>query len=307
MSLNRNAALAGEVVEFQQPISAITLDDFLTMEFPPRQNLLAPWLPSQGIAMVFAPRGVGKTHFALGVAYAVASGGAFLRWSAERPRRVLVIDGEMPAAMAQERLDDIVKAATTAPPDASYFQLLLYDRCRDGAPDLATLEGQRVIEPLLAGVDLIVVDNISTTCSGKENEAEGWATIQAWALKQRREGRTVLFVHHAGKGGEQRGTSKREDVMDTVIRLAHPEDYEMEDGARFVVSFTKARGLFGADVAPFEAKLKEAYWTCTDAEDAHIAIVKEMLSEGKSIREIAAATSLSKSKVGRIKSKLEVA
>lgn len=310
MSLNRNAALKDAdvrpfVVVEPQPLKSVTLDDFLGMEFPPRENLLAPWLPTQGIAMVFAPRGVGKTHFALGVAYAVASGGSFLRWMAPKPRRVLLIDGEMPAAMAQERLKALIDSALVAPPDPSYFRLLPYDLLRDGTPDLAAEEGQRAIEPLLHDVDLVLLDNISTTCSGKENEAEGWAMIQAWALRQRRNHRSVMFVHHAGKGGDQRGTSKREDIMDTVIRLAHPEDYEMEDGARFVVNFTKARGLFGVDVAPFEAKLSGGHWTCTDAEDAHLAVIKEMLIEGASLRKIAEETGLSKSKVGRIKQRLE--
>jgi len=66
-------------------IQPISLKDFLSLEFPPRENLISPWLPSQGLAMVYAARGIGKTHFALGVAYAVASGGAFLGWQAPRP------------------------------------------------------------------------------------------------------------------------------------------------------------------------------------------------------------------------------
>lgn len=47
--------------------------------------------------MIYAPRGVGKTHVALGIAYAVTSGGQFLGWQASKPRGVLYLDGEMPA------------------------------------------------------------------------------------------------------------------------------------------------------------------------------------------------------------------
>jgi putative DNA primase/helicase len=35
----------------------------------------------------------------------------------------------------------------------------------------------------------------------------------------------LLIVHHTGKGGEQRGTSRREDVLDTSISLRRPADY----------------------------------------------------------------------------------
>ena len=39
-------------------------------------------------------------------------------------------------------------------------------------------------------------------------------------------------MHHAGKGGAQRGTSRREDVLDTVIALRQPQDYQSGEGAR---------------------------------------------------------------------------
>ena len=50
--------------------------------------------------------------------------------------------------------------------------------------------------------------------------------MQAWLLRLRRQGVAVLLVHHAGRSGNPRGTSKREDVLDTVIQLKHPEDYD---------------------------------------------------------------------------------
>ncbi|OYW21987.1 MAG: hypothetical protein B7Z43_08715, partial [Sphingomonas sp. 12-62-6] len=55
---------------FVPPLAPLGLDEFLKRSFPPREQLLAPWLPRKGLALVFAPRGVGKTHFSLGVAYA---------------------------------------------------------------------------------------------------------------------------------------------------------------------------------------------------------------------------------------------
>ena len=135
--------------------------------------------------------------------------------------------------------------------------LLASDLCEQGIPDLSTKEGQDLLAPHIGDAELIVVDNLSTICrSGKENESESWGCVQAWALEQRRAGRSVLFIHHAGKGGEQRGTSKREDVMDSVIKLSLPEDYYPSDGARFVVAFTKSRGFHGPDADPFEAMLQ---------------------------------------------------
>ena len=56
-----------------KPAKAYSIADFLSIKLPPRINLLSPWLPAQGLAMVYAPRGIGKTFFGLNVAYAVAS------------------------------------------------------------------------------------------------------------------------------------------------------------------------------------------------------------------------------------------
>src|SRR4051794_39686318 len=60
----------------------VGLGRLLAMDFPPREMVLGPWLPAGGLAMIHAHRGCGKTHLALGVAYAALIGGPFLRWRA---------------------------------------------------------------------------------------------------------------------------------------------------------------------------------------------------------------------------------
>ena len=204
--------------------------------------MLAPWLPEKGLAMIFAPRGVGKTWVALSIAHAIASGGAFLRWRAPQPRRVLYIDGEMPAVTLQERYGTVVVASKTDAL-AENFRLLAADFQPDGLPDLADTEAQRFYDSTIADADLIIVDNLSTIARGlRENEADSFGPVQSWMLAQRAAGRSVLAVHHAGKGGGQRGTSRKEDTLDTVISLTRPPGYQANEGARFEVRFSKSRG-----------------------------------------------------------------
>ena len=66
----------------------------------------------------------------------------------------------------------------------------------------------------------------------------------------------VLLVHHAGVNGRQRGTSRREDALDTVIALRRPADYSPEQGARFEVHIEKARTFAGEGALPFEAAVE---------------------------------------------------
>ena len=284
-------------------IHPVGIHEFLALEFPPRNNLLSPWLPSQGLVMVYALRGIGKTHFALGVAYTVACGGHFLGWQASEPAGVLYLDGEMPAVVMQERISAIAVSNKLEP--KAPFNLLTPDLQPEGMPRIDTTEGQAEIESILTpAINLIIVDNISTLTRAKENEADGWTPVQEWALRQRAAGRSVMFVHHAGKGGQQRGTSRREDVLDTVIALRRPVDYHSDQGAVFEIHFEKARGIYGDDVKPIEARLTTnedglISWITRSVETGTFDKVVQLLNDGLKQHEIAAELGINKSNVCR--------
>lgn len=290
-------------------VHIVNVFDFMSIEFPPRENLLAPWLPVQGLAMVYAPRGIGKTHFSLGVAYAVSSGGEFLGWQATRPASVLFIDGEMPAVTLQKRIALINLSSQKDP--AAPFKIITPDLQNPlaGMIDLSRPTDQRELEPALDGVDLIILDNLSTLCrSGKESEGEGWLPVQSWVLRQRAAGRSVLLVHHSGKNGEQRGTSRREDVLDTVIALRRPADYTPDRGANFEVHFEKARGIFGDDTKPFEVQLNInpsglQEWTIKNLDKSTAEKVAALLDEGLSQTEVAEMLKLTRGAVSKARKK----
>ena len=272
--------------------------------------ILDPIIPEKGLAMLYASRGTGKTHLALGIAYGAATGTDFLRWKAPRARRTLLIDGEMPAAALQERLATIVQGSNVEP-DEGMLKVLAGDLIEDGGVgNLADPAVQAELDPHLDGMELLILDNLSSlTAVIRDNDAESWNPIQAWLLRLRRRGISVLIVHHAGKGGDQRGTSRREDVLDTSISLRRPSDYVPTEGARFEVHLEKARGVHGDAAKPFEAKLDvrddAVVWTTRDIEDVNFARVKALLDDGLSVRDIADETGIPKSTVQRIKKKFE--
>ena len=285
-------------------VIALEIGELLARDFPPKEPLLSPWLRRQDLAMVFAERGIGKTHFCLALSYAVACGGKFMKWDAPQPRKVLYIDGEMPGAAIKGRLSALVEATEQEPPEG-YFRIVTPDVQAAALPDLATLEGQAAIGHLLRDAELIVLDNLSAlTRAGVENEGESWVPMATWALARRREGRTVLFVHHGGKNGAQRGTSRREDLLDVSIRLKRPGDYRTEQGARFEVEFTKARGLFGEDARAIEAALSQGpagglAWTWRNVEGATADRVAELKALGMKEGEIATELGIHRSTVYR--------
>lgn len=105
---------------------------------------------------------------------------------------------------------------------------------------------------------LLILDNhFALWRKGRENDAESWIPLQEWFLTLRRQGISVLLIHHSNKNGSQRGTLRKEDLLDTVITLRKPESYNPREGARFEVHFEKARGFYEEEASPFEAWLKE--------------------------------------------------
>jgi putative DNA primase/helicase len=281
-------------------VTSVDLQEFLTRDYPPRELMLSPWLPRQGLAMAHGYRGFGKTLMAHGSSWAIATGAGFWRWKAPEPRRVVVVDGEMPASDLQTRLRTIQENSDLRPAPG-YFRIAAADTFRDGLPDLSNQSMQGFYSDVVADADFILLDNISTLCPGaQENDADGWAVMQAWILLLRRQGKSVLLVHHDGKGGQQRGTSKKEDVLDTVISLRRPPDYTADQGCRLEVRFTKSRGFHGPDAEPFEARLVGNTWVLSDIKAGDDDdTLKTLRKQGLTIRDIADRTGLSKSTVSR--------
>ena len=306
-------SLSGGPQNQESRFTPIDFPEFCKMKIEPRAMLMKPILREKGALMIFSYRGVGKTHVGAGIAYAAASGTKFLKWEAPKPYRVLLIDGEMPAADLQERYKAIV-AGQSVVPAPGMFQILAADQMDFGIGNLADPKIQKEISQLVGALktSLLILDNLSSLAAViRDSDQESWNTIQAWILELRRCGVAVIILHHAGKSGEQRGTSRREDVLDTSVKLCHPVDYLPSEGARFEVHIEKGRGLHGDDAKPFEARLSNdgrgAYvWTVKELDDVNKSRVATLMEDGLSVRDIAEETGLSKSTVQRLKTQIEV-
>jgi hypothetical protein len=310
---NKRAIVAAVKDEPKQRDSSVcsSLRDFLSLEIPAREPLLSPWLVKQSITMLYAWRGLGKSWLAMSTGYAVATGSPLLNWNAQGKSKVLYIDGELPAKTLQDRLALIVNSFDAEPLEDG-FQILTPDLQPDGImPNLSTPEGQAEIDKHANKADLIIVDNLSCLArSGKENEGESWLPIQAWALRHRAQGRSILFVHHSGKNGQQRGASRREDVLDVVIVLKRPEEYQANEGARFDLLFEKSRNLTGEDVTPLSVALQSAdnriEWKWSPAENAIVDRVTELIKDKASRKEIQEETGLTRHSLKRLVDKANI-
>jgi hypothetical protein len=284
---------------------ATNLSDFLDMEITPQEAILEPWLNTKSLNMLHAKRGVGKTHMGLAIAYAVATGTSYLRWKAPQPRKVVYLDGEMSSFSLQSRLKAISEATACDPTLLDNLRIFTPDLQCGPIPDLAERGWHLAVRELIDDAELVVVDNLSCLArsGGQENDSDSWDVMSEWALGLRREGVAVLFMHHSGKNGQQRGTSRREDILNVVINLKHPADYSSEKGAQFEVHFEKGRELYGEDSKPFLAQMltKEGlqYWEIEDLDASTFDQVVAMTNLDMSMYDIAAELGVNKSTVSR--------
>ena len=255
----------------------------------PRSYILNPIIPERSICEVVGHRGTGKTWTMLSMGWAAAVGGAFLKWTAPKPRKVLYLDGEMDLAELKERT--VALAQAMGNPAPGKFHIWTPD-IADRTPDLSTETGQAMLEPHLQGVEVLFLDSVSTLIrSGVENDAESWGIVQDWALGLKRRGTTSVFAHHTGWGKDHgRGTSKREDVMHTIILLKE-SDAPSDGMTKIEMHLSKKRGIPAGEALPIEAAFcirdGALAWEWTELRDAKAAMIRDLAAEGMTQRQIA--------------------
>jgi hypothetical protein len=236
-------ALVAIAVERRIRLKVSDADQFLEKKIKPREVLMetragVPVFYRQSINQLWAWRGTGKTYVVLGMVRALVRGENFLTWKAKRKVKVLYVEGEIPEHQMQERLRQAVGKSN------GNLQIITLDEQPDNEiPSLLTEYGRKLVEEALGDAEVLVLDSISTLFNFATNEEEPWLEVMAWLKKLRSKGLCIIFLHHAGKSGVQRGSSKSEDLLDVSIKLAQPEDYRIEEGLRANLTFDKTRGV----------------------------------------------------------------
>jgi putative DNA primase/helicase len=279
------------------PFQSVGFNDFMNIQMPEREMLLDPIIPTASLSMLYAPRGVGKSWLALSIGLAISTGSPLLRWNAPKKRKVVYLDGEMVLPETKSRLQSISQILGVAPTN-DHFHILSADNTEAGLC-VSSEEGQAQLDPIIDGKDLVILDNLSSLSKTSESSGDSWVGIQDWLMKLRRKGTSVLVVHHAGSNGKQRGTSKREDILDTVIALKKPEDYDQSQLARFHIVYEKLRHRV-ENATSYEARLENNVWVHSDIREPSQQ-AKELFAAGMSIRQVSQQLGIPKSSAWRIR------
>ena len=225
---------------------------------PPKQPTIflgnPPWLTAGSIHMIWGETGIGKSFVSTALAIGLAAGVPVLGFACPAPRRVLYVDGEMSRAMLYKRISWLIKGFGLTPEQAERVEvnLGLYDLTiirENGGLNLTLVRDQKKITRDADshgedGSDVVFLDNLSALAQVEDdNAASSWNPMVPWLTAEREIGRALILIHHAGKDPRrQRGTSRREDLLDTSIGLIRPrarkgdrdeeDEAELPEGAR---------------------------------------------------------------------------
>ena len=278
----------------------LTAHQLMAADRPPRSDLLPPWLASDTAALVYGPPGIGKSFLALGIAWAVASGGSFLGWRSPRPRRVLYVDGEMGAAEIGDRL-------ALFGPLPERLSIVPHDRPGGARLDLGTEDG--IVRLMAAWNDpqLLVLDTLTAlapSALAPDRDPERRDALHCFLQYLKQSGRAVLMLDHGDRRGALNGMARRARAADLVMALRPAlsgSPPTAGGNARFEIHFEKTRQR--VPLFPIRAELETADGAGAWRWDAACRVdrLAALVTQGLSRRDVCEALGIERSWFFRLK------
>lgn len=260
-SRNKNAIVPVMDIEDTLVSSMLPVEEFVGTDMPIRDVILFPWLLSGTITLITAARGIGKTWLSTIIALSVTRQVPIGEWYPEIPAKCVYVDGEMASDQLKKRINEMI---INLPAEKAPLYIVSSDWMKSKKlrhTNIADPEWRDSITNIVTdtGFSVLILDNIASLAPClNENIKKSWDPVNQWLLELRANNVAVIMIHHAGKKKGQRGTSAREDNIDTSIYLTRPSDYTIEQGARFNVEFTKTREDLGKAGIPFCLHIKKS-------------------------------------------------
>jgi len=255
----------------ENPAVVVGFQSLLKRECADTEFAIEPLLSSRGTGEIFAWRGTGKSYITTQMAVDIAKGSEMMfgghrggggHWPISRAYRLLYVYGEMDDSEIKERSIAIARMSGGEPPSDEQLGTMCKDFQKSWRPKISTSRDRKFIEDRIFqyGYEGVILDNISTLWpTSQENQSDRSAILAEWFTDLNQRGIWVIFLHHAGKSGEQRGDSEKEDMLSFVLKLRRPANYKPDEQLRVEVHVEKNRHKCKQSrmLMPFEIQLRK--------------------------------------------------
>lgn len=208
--------------EFRRGSHGGSLAEIFATEESPIEYLIPDLLPKPGTVLIHGRGGCGKTMAVMTLAKHIARGLPFSVRGAEVPvdqGKVLWLNGDQNSRRIRKQFQELDFTADDPVVVQNKVSMLWYPWF------IQQIEEHRP--------KLVVWDSVTACmrgCAYDQNKAE-YAEPLYWYSAENGESfpaTTIVFIHHANKGGDFRGTSALQDAVDESWGIRKPEKAELE-------------------------------------------------------------------------------
>ena len=208
--------------EYRRGSQGGSLKEIFSMEEQPIEYLIPDLLPKPGTVLIHGRGGCGKTMAVMTLAKHIARGIPFSVRGAEVPvekGKVLWLNGDQNSRRIRKQFADLDFTADDPVVVQNKVSMLWYPWF------IQQIEEHRP--------KLVVWDSVTACmrgCAYDQNKAE-YAEPIYWYSAENGESfpaTTIVFIHHAAKSGDFRGTSALQDAVDESWAIKRPEKAELE-------------------------------------------------------------------------------
>ena len=208
--------------EYRRGSQGGSLQEIFAMEDAPIEYLIPDLLPKPGTVLIHGRGGCGKTMAVLTLAKHIARGIPFSVRGAEVPveqGKVLWLNGDQNSRRMRKQFQDLEFTADDPVVVQNKVSMLWYPWF------IQQIEEHRP--------KLVVWDSVTACmrgCAYDQNKAE-YAEPIYWYSAENGESfpaTTIVFIHHAAKSGDFRGTSALQDAVDESWGINRPEKADLE-------------------------------------------------------------------------------
>jgi RecA-family ATPase len=225
----------------------IKFGEFKNIKGVDRHMLFGKYFKTSDIVEIAGVQGGGKSYLLYRIIKAMCTGGDFLEQSCPIPKKVVLLDGELPIDDVNERFDNILVNSSDDEQTLFDENFSIINREFSGGlmNDLCKLRPTDELFKDLLKFDVVVIDSLKTNTFGSNiSSADEIALLLEVFLLLKSHGITVIYVNHFTKGSVILGSVDFDIINDVTISFA--KDEKKGCGVR-KLEIVKGRGLKDED------------------------------------------------------------
>jgi len=179
------------------------LVEMITQE-PPKPEYIIHGFERGTVGIIAGAGGVGKSMYAIQLAFAVASGGKYnlLDFKVPKQRKVVYVSAEDTLSMIHERVHVIAEKMEIAEDDAQKLSenLIIIDPF-EGEESLTLEAFLETTKNEFKDIDLVIIDTFSHFLNGQDENSNSDMKVVMTSLQRvaKRTDTAILLLHHASK------------------------------------------------------------------------------------------------------------